>query len=153
MPLPPRVHAAALTGRRGAAAAVMIAATAAALVAQPQNAGVTQAQLEVASGGRSVAVGSLSGGPVLTMPLEVYVARILAGEGEPSAPDAAQQALAIAIRTFAVFNSGRHDRDGFDLCDTTHCQVLRTSTATTRRAALATAGRLLAWQGRPAEVF
>ena len=40
-------------------------------------------------------------------------------------PEAAAQALAIAIRTYALFNAGRHQRDGFDLCDTTHCQVLR----------------------------
>jgi len=83
----------------------------------------------------------------------VYVARVLAGEAEPGAPDAAQQALAVAIRTFALVNAGRHARDGFDLCDSTHCQVPRASTLVTRRAALATAGRILTREGRPAEVF
>jgi len=78
---------------------------------------------------------------------------VLAGEGEPGAPDATQEALAIAIRTFAVFNSGRHQNDGFDVCDTTHCQVLRTATANSRRAAMATAGRILSYQGAPAEIF
>ena len=50
-------------------------------------------------------------------------------------------------------NRNRHRREGFDLCDTTHCQVVRAATATTTRAAQATAGRLLLHQGQPAFVF
>ena len=114
---------------------------------------ISDSELERASGARTVALRGLAGGPIARLPLEVYVARVLAGEGEPGAPDATQEALAIAIRTFAVFNSGRHQREGFDLCDTTHCQVLRTATANSRRAAFATAGRILTYQGAPAEIF
>lgn len=114
---------------------------------------VTDADLESASGGRVVRLGSLSNGRVTEVPLELYVARVLAGEAEPRAADAAYQALAVAIRTFALANPGRHAHDGFDLCDTTHCQVPRAATPVTRRAALATAGQLLAFHGTPAEVF
>ena len=74
---------------------------------------------------RTVALGAAGGGKIGDVPLEVYVARVLAGEGEPNAPEATQQALAIAIRTYAVFNTGRHKREGFDLCDSVHCQVPR----------------------------
>lgn len=109
--------------------------------------------LERASGARLIALRALGGGAVSRVPLEVYVARVLAGEGEPGAPDATQDALAIAIRTFAIFNAGRHQQDGFDLCDSTHCQVPRAATAASRRAALATAGRILTYQGAPAEIF
>jgi stage II sporulation protein D len=112
---------------------------------------INDSDLQRASGARMVAVRGLAGGAIARLPLEVYVARVLAGEGEPGAPDATQESLAIAIRTFAVFNIGRHD--GFDLCDTTHCQVLRTATANSRRAVLATAGRILTYQGAPAEIF
>ena len=63
--------------------------------------------------------------PCRPLPLEVYVAQVLSAEGEPNAAEAAAQALAVAIRTYALFNAGRHQRDGYDLCDTTHCQVLR----------------------------
>jgi SpoIID/LytB domain protein len=111
------------------------------------------ADLERASGGRVIAVRGLNGGAVARVPLEIYVARVLAGEGEPAAPEATQDALAIAIRTFAIFNAGRHRQDGFDLCDSTHCQVPRAATAASRRAALATAGRILTYQGAPAEIF
>lgn len=115
---------------------------------------VTDVQLEAASAGRVVRLGPSTGtGPVATLPLEMYVARVLAGEGEPRAAEAAYQALAVAIRTFALANAGRHARDGFDLCDSTHCQVPRTATPATRRAVLATAGQLLTYEGSPAELF
>ena len=88
-----------------------------------------------------------------TVPLEVYVARVLAGEGEPDAPRRRQQALAIAIRTFTLVNIGRHSR--------------RASTSATRRTvrccarghrgvAPGRAGdgrRILTYNGAPAEVF
>ena len=115
---------------------------------------VNDAQLEAASGGRMVRLGPASGaGPAADVPLEVYVARVLAGEAEPKGPDGELQALAIAIRTYALVNAGRHARDGFDLCDSTHCQVPRAANALTRAAALATAGQVLTWNGAPAEVF
>jgi SpoIID/LytB domain protein len=78
---------------------------------------------------------------------------VLAGEGEPNAPDAARQALAVAVRTYTLVQMGRHRREGFDLCDTVHCQVLRAANDSSRRAALATAHRVLTVNGAPAEVF
>ena len=111
-------------------------------------------ELEAASGGRVIRIGALgTDGRVTVLPLEVYVARVLAGEGEPRAAEAAQQALAIAIRTYALANLDRHGRDGYDLCDTTHCQVPRVATSASRRATMATAGRILTWHGAAAEVF
>jgi SpoIID/LytB domain protein len=100
-----------------------------------------------------VRVGSPSIGQIVELPLEVYVARVLAGEGEPGAPGAADQALAVAIRTFARANIARHENEGFELCDETHCQVLRDSTNRSRRAAMATGGAVLLYQGVPAELF
>ena len=111
----------------------------------------TDADLARASANRTLRI--RVGGRITAIPSELYVARVIAGEGEPAAPEAAQQALAIAIRTFAAANAGRHRRDGFDLCDATHCQVLRASTPAARRAALATAGQVLMYAGQPADVF
>ena len=98
---------------------------------------------------------SLSGGHtrVERISLDAYIAQVLAGEGQPKALDAAQEALAITARTFALANRNRHRAEGFDLCDTTHCQVLRPATAITRRAAEATSGRVLLHRGQPAFVF
>ena len=80
---------------------------------------------------------------IVTLPLETYIARVLAGEAMRDSEPAALEALAITARTFALANRGRHRADGFDLCDQTHCQVVRTATAATERAAHATAGRVL----------
>ena len=113
----------------------------------------TDADLERVSAGRTLAIGTLANGAVTHTPLELYVARVLAGEGEPGAADAAQQALAVAIRTYAVVNAGRHRREGFDLCDSTHCQVFRQANDSSRRAALVTAGRVLTLNGKPVEIF
>jgi SpoIID/LytB domain protein len=90
---------------------------------------------------------------VATLDLEDYISQVLAGEGQPKAADAAQQALAITARTFALANRNRHRSEGYDLCDTTHCQVLRAATPITKRAAEATSGRVLLHQGQPAFVF
>lgn len=88
-----------------------------------------------------------------TIALDAYIAQVLAGEGQPRASDAAQQALAITARTFALANRNRHKKEGFDLCDTTHCQVVKTATPTTTRAAQSTSGRVLLYRNQPATVF
>jgi SpoIID/LytB domain protein len=90
---------------------------------------------------------------VETLPLEDYVARVVSGEGQPRAGAAAQQALAIVIRTFAAANRHRHRAEGYDLCDTTHCQVMRPVLPAAREAAQATAGQILLDKGAPAFVF
>jgi stage II sporulation protein D len=90
---------------------------------------------------------------ITTMPLEAYVARVVAGEAARDSQPAALEALAIAVRTFALANRGRHRADGFDLCDQTHCQVVRAATAATARAAERTAGRVLLHDGAPASIY
>jgi SpoIID/LytB domain protein len=91
---------------------------------------------------------------VQSIPLEAYVARVLVGEAAPQSPPAALEALAIAIRTFAVVNRNRHNVEGFDLCDTTHCQVVRAAaTQATERAATATAGLVLMRDGVPVPIY
>ena len=90
---------------------------------------------------------------VESIPLESYVAQVVAGEALRGSQPAALEALAIAIRTFALANATRHRGDGFDLCDQTHCQVLRPATPATTRAADATAGRVLLRGNTPAQIF
>lgn len=106
-------------------------------------------------GSDTIRIGVLRNGhyEVVTLPMEVYVGRVLAGEAAPDSLPASLDALAIAIRTYTTTNRGRHGADGFDLCDQTHCQVMRTATAATERAALATAEQLLLYRGAPATVF
>jgi stage II sporulation protein D len=105
---------------------------------------------------RTIRVGLLKpgGGYAITaLPIETYVARVLAGEAVRDSQPSALEALAITIRTFALANLSRHRADGFDLCDQTHCQVVRAAVAATERAAGVTAGRLLLHHGAPASVY
>jgi SpoIID/LytB domain protein len=100
-----------------------------------------------------IGVARRGGYTVRTIPVDDYVAGVLAGEAARESVPAALEALAITVRTYAVANLSRHRADGFDLCDQTHCQVLRAATPATDRAAAATAGKVLLYQGAPASVF
>jgi stage II sporulation protein D len=157
MPLPSRVQTVVVARTRRVLASLAVALVVGVLADRgPRSIAqgtVTDAELEALST-RTVALGATGGGRVEHVPLEVYVARVLSGEGEPNAPEATQQALAVAIRTYTVFNSGRHGREGFDLCDAVHCQVPRAAARdSARSAALATAGQILTYRGAPAQIF
>ncbi|HEX7794861.1 MAG TPA: SpoIID/LytB domain-containing protein [Vicinamibacterales bacterium] len=103
----------------------------------------------------TIRIGVLKNGSyeIVVLPVETYVARVLVGEALPGSEPAALETLAIAIRTYALENRGRHRADGFDLCDQTHCQVMRASTPATERAALATANQVLLYKGQLATVY
>jgi stage II sporulation protein D len=60
------------------------------------------------------------------MPLEDYVRQVVAGEASVEDEPEALKALAIAARTYALKNLGRHQQDGYDFCSTTHCQRFAT---------------------------
>ncbi|MCU1235750.1 MAG: SpoIID/LytB domain [Candidatus Solibacter sp.] len=88
----------------------------------------------------------------IDMPLEQYVAAVLAGESSTFKSDEAMKAMAVAIRTFAIHFRARHAKEGYDLCGTTHCQRLEPDLVTERLQSLAdaTAGELLWYEGKPA---
>ena len=89
---------------------------------------------------------------VVEIPLETYVAAVLAGESGGFRSNEALKAMAVAARTYAVRMRGRHSAEGFDLCDTTHCQRLDRARVTPRidAAASDTAGEMLWYAGKPA---
>ncbi len=89
------------------------------------------------------------------MPMEEYIAGVLAGETGNFKSDEALKAMAVAARTFAMHFGSRHALDGFDFCDTTHCQDLRIAgiDAHLRSIAQATAGEILWYDGEPAATY
>lgn len=103
----------------------------------------------------TIRIGVLKDGgyQIVQVPLEEYVSRVLVGEAAPDTPPAALQALAIAVRTYTANSLGKHASEGFDLCDQTHCQVMRAGTEATDRAAQATADQILMYQGATATVY
>jgi stage II sporulation protein D len=99
-----------------------------------------------------VRLSASDGGGVAQIPLERYVAGVLAGESSVFRSPEALKAMAVAARTYAVRLRGRHSAEGFDFCATTHCQRLDLQGIAARleEAASATAGELLWWEGKPA---
>jgi stage II sporulation protein D len=99
---------------------------------------------------------------VREVPLEQYVETTALSEVHPDVADEAIaerlfEVQAILARTYAVANAGRHAKDGFDLCATTHCQLYEPARLTTSRwaaaaheAARRTSGVLLWFGDRPA---
>ena len=89
------------------------------------------------------------------MRMEEYVAAALAGECGDLRSGEALKAMAVAIRTYAARFRNRHRAEGFDLCDTTHCQRLRPDAVNKRLLAAArdTAGELLWYEGAPAHSY
>jgi stage II sporulation protein D len=63
--------------------------------------------------------------------------------------------MAIAVRTYAVHFRGRHHSEGFDMCDSTHCQAVNFTgaSAAVRSAVEATRGELLWYNAEPAAAY
>ena len=81
-----------------------------------------------------------------TISLESYILGVVATEGSTETELAAVQALAIASRTYALRNIGRHSSEGYDFCSTTHCQRFEAIPVTAshlREAVYSTAGETL----------
>jgi stage II sporulation protein D len=95
---------------------------------------------------------SNEGNRIVELPAEKYVAAVLAGESSVLRSDEALKAMAVAARTYAARLRERHAPEGFDFCATTHCQRvdLQGITARVSKAAQATAGELLWFEGKPA---
>lgn len=70
----------------------------------------------------AVRVRSVSENVTRELPLENYVLGVMRAEGSMESEPEALKALAIAARTYALKNLGRHAKDGYDFCSTTHCQ-------------------------------
>ena len=91
---------------------------------------------------------------IIDMDLEAAVASVTEAESFPGAGLEALKAQAVVARSFFVASSGRHH--GYDFCDTTHCQFLRSipSKGTpARRAAEDSRGLILTYQGNPFAPF
>jgi len=73
---------------------------------------------------------------IVEMDREIAVASVVAAELPEAEPEDAMKAMAVIARSFLAGARGRHD--GFDFCDTTHCQFLRAPPAESSLAARAT---------------
>ncbi len=89
-----------------------------------------------------------------TLPIETYVERVVSSESGTADTPQSLQALAIVVRSFALHQ--HHAHLDYDLCDSTHCQLLHWSAAPSpaaHAATQATAGETLWYHGHPASAF
>ena len=90
------------------------------------------------------------------LPTESYVERVVASESSSADSLESLKALAIVVRSFALHQS--HGHTDYDLCDSTHCQLLHWGGNPDRRAAahsatLATAGETLWFHSQRVEAW
>jgi len=86
---------------------------------------------------------------IAQVPLEDYVAGVVAGEASAASPWALLQALAIGARGYALANLAKHGAQHFDVCTSSHCQNFRPSPpAWAREAVAATRGLVLTTKGQ-----
>lgn len=100
-----------------------------------------------ASNPQSVKLRSVSENTTRELLLEEYLVGVLAGESSIESEPEALKAQAVISRTFALKNLGRHAREGYDFCSTTHCQRFvvpkEKLPVAARHAVLATRGEVL----------
>ena len=92
----------------------------------------------------------------VTLPIETYVERVVASESGSADSPESLKALAIVVRTFALHQA--HGHADYDLCDSTHCQLLHWGGNSERQASahaatVATAGETLWFHGQRAQAW
>lgn len=104
-------------------------------------------------------------GRIVSVPVEEYVlgsalAEVTPIDESPATVARIYEVQAVLARTYAASHLARHRAEGFDLCDSTHCQLyeparVQTSrfAAVARAAVLRTSGQLLAYAQRPVEAL
>ncbi|MBI5744617.1 MAG: SpoIID/LytB domain-containing protein [Elusimicrobia bacterium] len=93
---------------------------------------------------------------VNSVPLEIYIGGVVTGEASDLSQPEAYKAQAVAARTYIIKRFKAHAGEGYNLCDSTHCQ-LYTGTGNMSKKALAAAeatrGEFLLYKGEPAATF
>ena len=105
---------------------------------------------------RSLSLIHISGGNEISLVnvvnLEDYVCGVVPNEMVASWEVEALKVQAVWARGYAAMNMGKHQKDGFDLCATTHCQVYRGRKNVTQnvwQAVDGTRGEVVTYNGQP----
>ncbi|MBP5212026.1 MAG: SpoIID/LytB domain-containing protein, partial [Pyramidobacter sp.] len=119
--------------------------------ANPIRCGKTAYEGEIvlrAQGGRLTIVNKLD--------VEKYLRGVLGIEISPVWALEVLKAQAVISRTYALSQMGRHGTQGYDVCDTDHCQVYRGVNIhgkMTDQAVIQTRGQVVAYRGELARTF
>ena len=91
-----------------------------------------------------------------TVPLEAYIASVVSAEAGDLSQTEAFKAQAVAARTYVLKHMGNHTRDGYNMCDSTHCQFFGgfgAVKASAQAAADFTRGEVVTYHGKLAATF
>ncbi|NLO91781.1 MAG: SpoIID/LytB domain-containing protein [Elusimicrobia bacterium] len=106
-----------------------------------------QLELRADSGRRGITA-------INVVPIEEYLYGVISSEMPWYYPMEALKAQAVLARTYAYRNIGKHSGQGYDLCDSQHCQVYGGVSAekpSVVQAVDATRGAALFYEGKPVE--
>ena len=90
------------------------------------------------------------------LPLEHYLYGIIAREISPDWQREAVKAQAVAARSYALHSIKKHEKDGYDVCASTDCQVYGGKDAESANGNLAvdaTRGEIISYQGKPIAAY
>ena len=93
---------------------------------------------------------------VNSVPLEDYIAGVVTGEASDLSQPEAYKAQAVAARTYVLKHLRIHAGEGYNLCDSTHCQLYTGQGAVSPKAlaaARATRNEVLYYKGELAATF
>jgi len=94
---------------------------------------------------------------IVILPVESYVERVVSSESGPADSPESLKALAIVVRSFALHQP--HGHADYDLCDSTHCQLLHWAShafqanPAAHAATLSTAGETLWFHSQRAQAW
>ncbi|HBC73807.1 MAG: hypothetical protein A2008_06960 [Candidatus Wallbacteria bacterium GWC2_49_35] len=91
-----------------------------------------------------------------TVALEDYLKAVVPSEMEPNAGIEALKAQAVVARTYAIATRGKHKSAGYDLCNTTCCQVYKgvsEENAKTNRAVESTRALVILHSDKPINAY
>lgn len=90
------------------------------------------------------------------VPIEIYLQSVVSYEARDLSRAEAFKAQAVAARTYALLKVNNHVREGFNLCDTPHCQFyagFADINPAAARAVMQTAGEIITYKGKPISAF
>lgn len=90
------------------------------------------------------------------VPVEIYLQSVVSYEARDLSRPEAFKAQAVAARTYALSKAQNHSREGFNLCDTPHCQFyagFADINPAAAKAVMQTAGEIITHEGKAASAF
>jgi stage II sporulation protein D len=91
---------------------------------------------------------------VNVLPIEDYLKGVVPKESSPSWPQESLKVQSVISRTYTYANLNKHNKEGFDMCSQTHCQVYggaESEVLSSNKAVVATKGEIVTYDAKLAQ--